>query len=172
MIKIAFITTIEFDKVITRKKLWRLAESQNLWPFITNFSHPLYDFQKNINKKDDGEYLSFFQELIPIVEKYYGPQTFNSLFQTRVENLERDFPEKRMVLLCEDVKTHSNFDMVKECGFTTIGIPRLKSAVSLPATIYRLVNKSDIVIDKNMPVDEFEIQLERLWHNYFRSIGD
>lgn len=181
MIKIAFLGKMHSGKTTALNKIWELAEKADLWPMLTKFAKPLYDSQELFVGKDVQKNRIFLQELSSLSKKCFGRDILSVCFTERIKRLEKDFPQKRMVLLCDDVRVQSDFDTAKECGFTIIGIaasdkirkqrnPKLFVGIDHETEIHvdELIDQADILVDGETHIDKFRKDIELLWRGHFK----
>ena len=185
MIKIAFLGKMHSGKTTAVNKIWELAESVDLWPMLVKIAKPLYDAQELFIGKDEKNRI-FLQELSTLSKKCFGQDILSRCFTERIERLERDFPQKRMVLLCDDIRVPTDFETAKECGFTIVGINasdearRKRNPKLFVGTEHEtenqvdvLMKKTDIVVDGDLEIDAFRYDIHQTWIDLvYKAVDD
>lgn len=176
MVKIAFVGKMHSGKTTALNTIWKLAESIDKWPMITKFAKPLYDTQEIFVGKNTKKNRLFLQTLSSLSKESFGEEILSELFKKRIKELEENFPENRMVLLCDDIRVHSDFNTAKECGFIIIGIdasdeirkarnPELFVGTDhiTETQVKYLIKHADIIVDGNLLIDQFEYKIAEIW---------
>jgi len=186
MIKIAFLGKMHSGKTTAVNKIWELAESVELWPMLVKFAKPLYDSQECFVGKDTEKNRIFLQKLSTLSKECFGSLILSQCFAERVKRLEEDFPQKRMVLLCDDIRVPTDLDTARDCGFTIVGINasdevrRKRNPKLFVGTEHEtenqvdvLMKKADIVVDGNLEIYAFRYDIHQTWIDLiYKAVDD
>ena len=177
--RVAFIGGMHSGKTAAVNHFFALSKKAKCAGVIVKFAKPLYAAQKCFTP-EGVKHRSFLQGLSDLAKTCFGPQILNQLFIEELAKSEKLGGRLRYYkgvdVFCDDVRTSSEFQVVKEHFFITIGIkadekarrqrnPGLFTGLShcTETEIDQLLSKCDILIKNNGTLEEFKKKLDGAW---------
>jgi dephospho-CoA kinase len=165
--KIALMGKMHSGKTSTLEFLTKISTEHKRDYKCLKFANPLYETQNLFSKE---KHRIFLQELSDLVKKHFGSNILNIKF---IEKL-TTFLKGQFDIYCDDVRTSSEFEVVKQQGFITIGISASEEIRKTrnPKLFNGINHATEIEIDNLLPLCDYLIQneesIEQLQHELAR----
>jgi hypothetical protein len=161
--KVAFIASMQSGKTTALEYFIQLNTLYKRKSICIKFANPLYEAQYCFLPNGTKNRL-FLQELSDLVKKHFGPEILNQKF------IEKDNKNK-IDVFCDDVRTSSEFEIVKQQGFLTIGIMASENIrkVRNPQLFIGINHITEIEINNLLPLCDYLIQNESSKESFFKQ---